>query len=695
MPSEIIILFKTIVLLFLFLFLSFLIFFLPGFYFAKKISSKLRGDEQIVLSYSLGFIIFLLGYILASLVKIHFLLFFVLFLWDFYLIFRFKTKIFRPFLELKKEKFLIFLLFLGTLAEGFISFPNGFSFKNGHLYWSAQGHDGLWHVAIIEAIKKSFPPQNPLYAGIKLYNYHYFSDMVMAGFSKFFPFFSVLDLYFRFFPFLICFLIGFSAYSFLTTWTGNKKIGLWGVFFSYFVGSFGYIVLLIQKRGFLAGETIFWAAQGNTIIGNPPHAFCYILFPAFFLTLYHYLQKPSYQRLLLLFLLGGFLAGFKVSAGVALSAGLIASALFFFVFQKNRNLLLPALLLSLTNFTVFKTLTKQGESFLIFQPWWFIRTMVVAPDRLNWIDLELRRQFYLNKGGIRAWFRILQFEGTAFLIFLIGNLGTRTIGFLYLVKNLLTKAIFKNPILLTLCFSAATAFVIPLLFVQKGVAYNLIQFMQYFLLIFGFFAAISIGNLASSIKSNLKKIIFVIIFIFLSIPTVAGNLYKFYGKNPLALVSNQEIGALNFLKQNSAPNDIILTKPFDRWKYLNYPHQPWPISVWSSTAYVSAYTSRQTYLTDEGQLKILGIDPEERLQKINLFFDPKTSFSQKESFLNSEKINFIYLRKEECDTIDSTMFSKLNLEKVYENQEVLIYAKKQKEKITRKTLPILKNFFIF
>jgi len=676
MSPEIISLLKVLFSLPTFLLCSLLVFCIPGFSLAQKIFPKLRSDEQITLSYSLGFILFLLGYIIFSFLKIASFLLLFLIVFDIYFLLKFGIKPLNPLFVFRKEKFLFFLLILGTLIEGFINFPSGFPFKDGHFYWSAHGHDGLWHVAVIEAIKRDFPPQNPLYAGEKLFNYHYFSDIIMAGFSKFFPFFNVLDLYFRFFPFLISFLIGLSAYAFLTTWTKNKKIGLWGVFFSYFVGSLGYLVLLIQKRGFLGGETIFWASQNNTIIGNPPHAFCFLFFPAFFLTFYYYLKKTSLRVFFSLLLLGGFLVGFKVSAGVVLSAGLITTGLFFLIFHKNKAFLLPTIIIPSINFAIFKVLTRQGESFLIFQPWWFIRTMVVTPDHLNWVDLELRRQFYLAKGGIRSWLRIIQFEGTAFIIFLIGNLGTRSMGFLFLFKNFLNKKIFKNQIIMNLTICATVAFLVPLFFVQKGVVYNLIQFMQYFLLVFGFFAAISVFFVFSSLKPFWKKFLGIAIFVFLSLPTVIGNLWEFYGKNPLAIISNQEIDAFKFLKQNSLEKDIILTKPFDRWKYLAYPHQPWPISVWSSTAYVSAYTSRQTYLTDEGQLQILGINPEERLEKINLFFNPKTPLNEKKELLVKENIKFIYLRKEETTSEEKNFLSGLNLAKIFENNEVEVYFRK-------------------
>lgn len=664
---------KVISFLPVFLFLSTLVFYLPGFLLVKSVFKKLRSDEEITLSYAIGIIIFLLISILFFILKINPLFLFIIL--ALFSLLKFKRSLFTPFFFFFKEKLLLFLLILGTLVEGFINFPSGFPYQNGHLYWSAQGHDGLWHVAVIEAIKRNFPPQNLLYAGEKLFNYHYFSDIIMAGFSKCFPFLNILDLYFRYFPFLISFLIGLSAYSFLTTWTKNKKIGLWGVFFTYFVGSFGYIVLAIQKRGFFGGETVFWAAQGNTIIGNPPHAFCYFLIPSFFLAFYYYINNKNWSSFLFSLLLGGFLLGFKVSGGIIISIASLATGVFFLIKRRSADLFFHGLFITGLNFITFKLLTRGGESLLVFHPWWFIRTMVV--DRLNWADLELRRQFYLAKGGIRSWIRILQFEGIAFLIFIVGNLGTRIVGFEEVFKNIfLNKKFFKSPLIMSLIIAMTTGFLFPLLFIQKGVSYNLIQFMQYFLLIFGFFAAISAYNLTVGVKPRLKRIIFIAFFIFLSIPTVIGNLWEFYGKNALAIVSNQEIEALNFLKRVSSPFDIILTKPFDRWTHLSYPHQPWPISVWESTAYVSAYTSRQTYLTDEGQLRILGIDPEERMAKINAFFEPQTPLSQKQKFLDSEKIKFIYLRKEKGEPSDLEFFSKLGLKKIYENQEVVIYEKK-------------------
>ncbi|MDP3888465.1 MAG: hypothetical protein Q8Q24_00320, partial [bacterium] len=356
--------------------------------------------------------------------------------------------------------------------------------------------------------------------------------------------------------------------------------------------------------------------------------------------------------------------------------GLGVACLGTLIFKQNKKIFILTAALGISNLITFKLITKEGESLLMFLPWWFIRTMIVVPDRVNWMDLELRREFYLARGGIRATLRIFEYESIAFLIFLVGNLGMRFIGFAEIIKDFWKKKVYKDTLEITLLFTMFTGFIVPIFFVQKGVTYNLIQFMQYFLLIFGFFAAISFYNFLNLFKKNQIKIAIFLAFFALSIPTVIGNLKEFYGKNPLAIVSNQEIEALNFLKSKSTNQDIILTEPFNPYSKGLFKNQPWPIYAWDSTGYVSAYTGRQTYYTDEGQMQILGIKgTEERLKAMKDFFEPTRPMDKKEEFLNAAKISFVYLRTEEDTQIPKEIFSKLNLKQIFKNSEAVIYSK--------------------
>jgi hypothetical protein len=422
---------------------------------------------------------------------------------------------------------------------------------------------------------------------------------------------------------------------------------------------------LIQHRGFLGGETIFWAAQGNTIIGNPPHATCYFLLPGFFLSIYYYLKQKHPLSFITACLLASPLVGFKVSAAAVVIAGIFIAALIYFISTKKKDLLLLAFIVFTANFLTFKLITKNGESLLLFLPWWFIRTMIVVPDRLNWVDLELKRQFYLDRGGFRATLRIIEYEALAFFIYLLGNLGTRLIGFVKIIQEVKSKQFFQ-PLNLALIITMLTGFITTLFFVQKGVTYNFIQFMQYFLLIFGFFAAATMAKV--------KKLWLIIPFILLSLPTVIGNLIEFYYQRPaLAVVSHQELTALKTLKSLTNDQDIIFTPLHNRYAKNAYSHQPWPISVWDSTSYISAYTGRQTYLNDEGQMTILGLNIEPRQQKIKKFFEDQEPLENKIAFLNQEKITYLYVRPVEIEKKAQETLNKLHLDKVFENQEVVIY----------------------
>ena len=162
------------------------------------------------------------------------------------------------------------------------------------------------------------------------------------------------------------------------------------------------------------------------------------------------------------------------------------------------------------------------------------------------------------------------------------------------------------------------------------------------------------------------------IFVILSIPTVIGNLVEFYGlgRSPLAIVSNNQIKALNYLKENTGKDVVILTVPFQKYLYTHYSKLPFPIYAWYPTAYVPALASRRTYLSSEEQLDIMNYKIEDRLKYAHKFFEEKPS-SWHEKFLVQEKIDYIYIAKDELE--ENFEWKKLGLEKDFENNEVEIY----------------------
>lgn len=652
-----------------FIIISWFVFYAIGFGILNLSKKRLEDSEMITLSASLGIVIFVLIAILFGLLHLRWLVSPLIAILIFYIVIKNKFQITAPWKIFIRDKKLLLLIFLGIIIQGFINFPSGYLYKEGLKFWSSQGHDGLWHVASMESIIKSFPPTNPGFSNELIYNYHYLVDVLMGEFARIFPFFSTLDLYFRFFPVLFPFLIGVSIFSFVSRWQ-NPAIGYWAVFFTYFAGSFGYVVTFFKNNNLFGGETAFWVAQQHTIIGNPPHAISHVLLISFLLSLLIFIKEKRAFFFLITFIIASLLSGFKVSGGFVLLVGLAVGALVDFLVNRKISLFILTSFLGLTNFITFKLMTKGAESFLIFLPWWFVRTMVV--DKLGWMDLELRRQHYLSKGTWHANLRVVQLELEAFLIFLIGNLGMRILGFYEILKKIFSRKVFIDPFEVILLTIMLTGFMVPMLFVQKGIIYNIIQFMQYFLLIFGFYAAVSLYKLQNFIKKGLVRRVFLVLVIALAIPTSVGSLNEFYGsgRSALSYISNQEIEALKYLKEKSSADAVILTMPFNKYLKDKFTSQPWPIYAWYDTPYVAALTARASYLSSEHVTLLNYPDTEKRQENKKKFFE-QTDFAWNRKFLEEEKIDYIYLAKGE---IEKPIYAEENnLDVFFENDEIIIF----------------------
>ncbi len=659
----------------LFIAAAIVVLFIPGFGVLARNRKSLEDAEIITLSLSLGIVLFVLASIALALFHLRFLMLPAILVVNLFVISKYKLDVFAPWRLFIKNKLFLVMIILGILTQGFINFPSGYSFADGLHFWSSQGHDGLWHVASMEAIKQSIPPQNPGFAGEPIMNYHYLVDVLMGEFARIFPFFSSLDLYFRFFPVIFSFLIGISVFAFLTRWQKNKTVGILGIFFTYFVGSFGYIVSFINGGNIFGGETAFWAAQQNTLLGNPPHAISHGLLAAFLLSFLIYLKERSISWVIISFLIGSILAGFKVSGGFVMLMGLGAASVIDFISKRKFLSLILVSLLGLSNLLTFKWMTSNGGSFLMFLPWWFIRTMVV--DKLGWVDLELRRQHYLSQGTWNANLRVVQLEVTALVIFVVGNLGMRTLGVVELIRKFFANKgmFFKEPIEIMLIVTMLTGLIVPLLFVQKGLIYNNIQFMQYFLFIFGFFAAISVYKILIYIKNKFLRLIIMGLIITFSVPTVIGNLVELYGpgRSPLAKITDSELSALKYLKDNSKAGESILTVPFNPNLKDKYRSQPLPIYAWYDTSYVSALTGKASYLASEHVRLLFYPSTDVRIENKKKFFE-QSDLSWNRQFLKNARINYIYTAKDEL--MSPLDIKENNLEVFFENSETIIYRVK-------------------
>lgn len=561
-------------------------------------------------------------------------------------------------IKFDKTTILTLLVFVvGIIGQMLVISPSGI-LKNGDLvFWSAHGHDASWHIALMEEIKKGYPFQNPVFAGEKLINYHFFSDIAPAIISKYLPI-SDLDLYFRIFPFIYSLFLGASIYFLTKKITGSRLAGIWATIFTYFAGSFGYI---ISK-----GESVFWATQPQSASGNPPQIVSdFILVAALYYLLTLFQKKGNKFTFWICVLLAGTLAEFKVYAAIVLLGALLLAGIWQLVKERKIQILLLTILSGILAAALYLPNSSGSASFLIFQPWWYVRTMIVEPSRLNLLDWELRRQTYIYEHN---WKRVIFLEGLGFLIFFFGNLGVRFLGLwdaFKFVKGLL-KNYFYLIFLLIIFFSLA----LPLLFLQKGVASNTSQFLQYFVLLSGILAGVTTAKLLKVIRVPLLQIIVAIILIGTMIPTQIGLLRNFYSRPALARISASELQALNFIKENTSTNDVILTPPYD--KYPNHDGITPNIWNWFDTGYVSAFSARGTYFDDYEQVDIMGYEWRERLVlKQNIFQekDPDKFITK----VGETKSQILYFPKAFRPLVDLT---KTGLTKLYENPEVEVWKTK-------------------
>lgn len=631
----------------------------------KKIKLDLGdGIEKFILSTVVGLVLFTLSaYILAA-VNLRFLMW-IFPIFGILIAIKLRKEILSCRSKISNKVFFLLVFIIGIIGMVAVNAPSGLPYQDGIYFWSSHGHDGVWHLSLMEQMHKNvFPFQNPEYAGQKLQNYHFFVDLLMSEFSRLF-YFSNLDIYFRFMPVVFSILLGLSSFVFVRAWAKSEIAGIWAMIFTYFAGSFGYL-LYIPTHKSLGGESIFWVSQTQSVLGNPPHAAAFIILTTFLFCLLKYLKTKQLGYFLLCAILGGSVIEFKVYAGVLLLGGLLVIGAYDLIFKRLYKTLMLFLATLFIALLIYLPNSTNSQDFLIWEPWWFIRTMVVATDRLNWLDLELRRQTYISESN---WKRVIQVEAAAFFIFLLGNLGMRFLGFWTIIK-LVRENIFKDSFNLFFLSVTVASFFIPVFFLQKGVAWNAIQFNQYFLLYFGFLAALSVPEILKLFKSKYVKLLISLIIILLAIPTQLGLLWQFYSNKPLSKVSYNELEALNFLKKQE--KSLVLVAPFSRYERDKYKDPPIPIYAWYDTGYVSAFSGKQTLIADEEQVNIMGYRVENLVKERQEAFE-STDPNLVNSFLKKYKVDYIYLAWNQKFATESAT---INIEPVFENKDARVFKVK-------------------
>lgn len=553
---------------------------------------------------------------------------------------------------------LAFLIFVGALSWSWTMVKSGLPTAWGLGFWGANGHDGIWHLALIEATKKGFPINNPLFSGTALSNYHWGFDLLVAVISRLTGTSASL-LYFQIFPPLVGVVIGVLTYLLIKKWTGSSLAARWAVFFTYFGGSFGWLVTL-WRGGELGGESLFWAQQAISTLINPPFALSLVfLTGGFYLVLRD--KRPKLLSLVCQIMIFGFLFMVKSYAGVVGLVGLTVIGIWRAVRDRELEGLVRAGGAVVITVLLIFWLVPGASGLLTFEPFWFPRTMVEARDRLFIPRLAEALNAYLL---FRMYVRVIAIVGLVTAVFVVGNLGTRILAFFYAWRFRSRGEGFKA-FDLALVAMVLVSVGFPLLLVQKGTAWNTIQFFYYGQVFLGWLAGVVMARV--SLKGRWGEW-WCLAVILLTVPTSLSSLwYQYIPPRPPAALPYNELAALLFLKQELP--GTVLVYPYERPLPDEVLEPPVSLSRYDSTAYVSAYSGKPSYLADSVNLAILGIAWKGRLDQAEKFFKEGSPFLAMR-FLKDNHIRYVYLVGSEA--LPGSEWQ-LGVSKIYDQAGVRIY----------------------
>ncbi len=547
------------------------------------------------------------------------------------------------------DKFLfVILIFSGTVSWSLTMIKSGIVYSFGAGFWGANGHDGIWHIALINSLARgSF--DMPVFGAQDIKNYHLGYDLILALIYKITQI-PTTNLYFQIFPPILAFLIGIAAYFFVLALTKSKKAGLWSVFFVYFGGEISWI--------FGKGESTFWSQQSISTLINPPFALSLIFI---FAGLYFLLKK----KLILAILFFGILLETKAYAGVLVLGSLLLAGVWEYLRERKFSILKIFVGSSIVALVLFVLLNRGSENVFVFQPFWFLSSLF----NLDRFSIPKVASAIVNYNLAHNTPKLILVYILSFIIFWVGNMWTR------LFKEFEAIRWLKHPKTITSMDVFITSMIIggvaaPMLFVQKGTPWNTIQFFYYSLFFSAILAGIAISKASPFGLNNFKNRILVAVIILLTIPTTIITLKDVYipGRPP-AKVSNEELSALNFLSKQE--DGVVLTYPYDMAKAKEAENNPpRPLYLYDSTAYVSAFSNHQTFLEDEVNLNITDFDW--RARRDVVFSDFLNTSDQKTArdFLKQNNIKYVYWVKPQRAKIGE---SQLGVIKIFENDEVNIF----------------------
>ncbi len=620
-------------------------FYIPGRVVLGK--QRLEGIATFACSMILGLVLwgwqgYVFGYLHARFLSyIYLFIFFIIFVYKKYNILRLKN-------PGKIDYLSILIIIMGVISQVGPYYKTGLITEKG-LYLPPFNYatDHIGHTSLINEMVKRFQPFEPGMYGILVANYHYWFNLVTAELIRVFylPLFQTQYIGMYFFGSL---MLGITAYVFSTSIIKSINFSRWLLFFLYFGGDASYWLSFITTRkfDFQVPSIIDYSAL---FMDNPPRAFSIIiLFVAIYL-IFQNLKKIKKREFIIISILIGTLAGFKVYTGILALTGLGFLALYNLVFKKDWRISGIFVLSCILSAIIFVPVNANSGG-IFFNPVDRARDFI-AYQPLGLHDWELRWRVYLEHNN---YIRLIQYGVMMTVVYFFAQFGIKLIGIIPYKKTL---SLLDNEKKVFIYGAMLFSFLTGLFFNQTAnpsESYNFLIAGSFFLTI------LTSLTLAQFLKN--KKMIFKFIVIFLIIGvTIPRWIYvqgkylpqyiipgTFYG------ISNEEMETYNFLKGvNKNSLILVLNKNnFDQ-----------------SSALVNTLTNRNMFLSGQRVLHDHKTINKDRLEVVQTIRDTKNAGTFI-SIAEKNHINYIYLYKNDVIKLDLKMIEKY---KVFENNITIIY----------------------
>ncbi|EKD94134.1 MAG: hypothetical protein ACD_27C00032G0012 [uncultured bacterium] len=469
----------------------------------------------------------------------------------------------------------------------------------GDYYWGAHEHDGIWHLALINSTFGQAKTEFPTMAGEKLRGYNALLDSVL-GQVKLLTHFEAKTLYFKVVPLLWLAAMIWVWSRFAKSYRTSRWYQAALLFFIFFGNSFSYWLRLAHE-GRMDGASGLLSMQSPQMLTNIQFALS-LPFLGIMLILMQLAKRKWWQNAVLA-VLPTVMLGLKFYGGVIAMVMVGVFALFELkkkAWREGLGIIGLAGVMFIAGMWYFYQPLGQAVNtqILSWQPLQTMHPIIEEAGLVYWPQIASLRNILANQGI--GW-RLVLIEVVTFGLFVILNWGTRVIGF-YRKQWRTVDGVILSGIVAGLFLNLG--------FVQRGEWWNTVQFLYYATFLTNIWAADVLVTIAGWRKWG---VIAAVAIVALTLPNAIDTVRIFSSYPPQSFVSDEEKKVLAAIA--AEPAGTVLALPLAP-KAIPDEGLPWPLYSRFDTAYVAAYTGKTTYLNDLVQLRLTGIDYQERLAKI-------------------------------------------------------------------------------